>query len=225
VTAVPTFTSNGNTVTLDVFPVASNGRHPAVLILHGSFGLMPQYRADIVSFADALLAKGIASAMPHYLQSTGTEPGLGVLNLIPQNSPAWRQACSDALTVMAADTRFDAARLGILGFSLGGHLGLSLAMDPPVGLTPRCVVDFFGPTRTLEPHWTKMPPLLVFHGADDLLVDPSESEYLVKQLEGVKKKDGIDYLYEPIKGQGHGFKDPELTKSRDATVEFFKTRL
>jgi len=224
-TAGKTFTSNGETVTLDVFPVAAAGKHPAVLILHGSFGLMPQYKADIVSFADGLLAKGIASTMPYYLQSTKTEPGPGVLRLIAANSPTWRQTCSDALSLMAGDARFDASRIGILGFSLGGHLALSLAMDPPVGINPNCVVDFFGPTRTLEPHWAKMPPLLVFHGTADPLVSPSESDYLVGELESVGKKKGRDYFYEPSKGETHGFKGAELTKSRDATIEFFKRRL
>jgi dienelactone hydrolase len=219
------FSSNGQTVTLDVFPVASAGKHPAVLILHGSFGLMPQYKADIVSFADALLAEGISSAMPYYLQSTKTDPGLGVLELIPKNSPTWRQACSDALTVMVGDGRFDIARLGILGFSLGGHLALSLAMDPPSGINLKCVVDFFGPTQSLEPHWSRMPSVLVFHGSADTLVYPSESEYLVAQLEAVGKKKGRDYFYEPSKGEAHGFKGAELTKSRGATVEFFKKML
>jgi carboxymethylenebutenolidase len=220
-----TFSSNGQAVTLDVFPVASAGKHPAVLILHGSFGMMPQYKPDIVSFADALLAAGIASAMPYYLESTRTQPGLGVLTLISEKSPTWRQACSDALTVMAGDARFDSTRLGILGFSLGGHLALSLAMDPPAGINLKCVVDFFGPTQTLEPHWSKMPPVLVFHGSADTLVYPSESEYLVGKLDGVGKKKGVDYFYDPSKGETHGFKGAELTKSRDATVEFFKKRL
>ena len=163
--------------------------------------------------------------MPYYLQSTNTEPGLAVLKLIPENSPTWRQACGDALTAMAADGRFDNTRLGILGFSLGGHLALSLAMDPPAGISLKCVVDFFGPAHSLEPHWTKMPPVLVFHGSADTLVPPSESEYLVAQLKGVGKKKDHDYFYEPSKGEGHGFKGAELTKSRDATVEFFKKRL
>jgi hypothetical protein len=39
-----TFSSHGQAVTLDVFPVPSAGKHPAVLVLHGSFGLMPQTR-------------------------------------------------------------------------------------------------------------------------------------------------------------------------------------
>jgi dipeptidyl aminopeptidase/acylaminoacyl peptidase len=70
-----------------------------------------------------------------------------------------------------------------------------------------------------------MPPLLVFHGTVDPLVSPSESEYLVEKLEGVGKKKGRDYFYEPSEGETHGFKGAELTKSRDATIEFFKTRL
>jgi dienelactone hydrolase len=220
-----TFSSNSQAVTLDVFPVPSPGKHPAVLILHGSFGMMPQYKPDIVSFANALLAAGIGSTLPYYLESTQTLPGMGVLTLIPEKSPTWRQAASDALTVMSADPRFDATRLGVLGFSLGGHLALSLAMDPPPGISPKCVVDFFGPTKTLEPHWSKMPPLLIFHGTVDPLVVPAESDYLVGELKRVGKKKGVDFFYDPSEGETHGFKGAELTKSRDATVEFFKKRL
>ena len=111
---------------------------------------------DIVSFARALAERGIAAVMPHYLDATGTEPGAGVFELIARNRPAWRQACDDALAGMARDTRFDAARLGVLGFSLGANLALSVAMDPPAGTQPRCVVDFFGPTQGLESHWAKL---------------------------------------------------------------------
>lgn len=105
-------------ISLDVFLPASSGRFPAVLVLHGSFGLLPQYKADIVSFAEALVDIGIAAVMPHYLKSTGTQPGMGVLNEIPKKLRAWNQACSDTLTSMAKDPRFDAERLGSLGFLL-----------------------------------------------------------------------------------------------------------
>ena len=159
------------------------------------------------------------------LRSTKTDPGPGVLNVLPENSPTWRQACSEALTILAGDDRVDAARLGVLGFSLGGHLALSLAMDPPPGVTLKAVVDFFGPTGTLQPHWAKMPPLLIFHGTDDPLVRPSESDFLVGELEKAGKRNGRDYFYEPTAGETHGFKGAALTKSRDETVEFFKARL
>jgi dienelactone hydrolase len=84
------FSSAGQTVALDVFQATSAGKHPAVLILHGTFGLLPQYRADIVSFAEALVEKGISATMPHYLESTKTDPGMGVLEVMFRNLPTGR---------------------------------------------------------------------------------------------------------------------------------------
>ena len=221
------FKSGGKPVALEVFMPASTGRNPGVLILHGSFGLQPPYRADIVSFAEALAKIGIAASIPHYLDSTedGTTSGIDIMKLIPEKRPSWRQACSDALTLMANDARFDAKRLGILGFSLGGNLALSLAMAPPAGTNLKCVVDFFGPTQLLENHWSKLPPVLIFQGTEDHVVYPSESAYLVAQLESAKKKKGSDYIFESYKGEGHGFKEPALTKSRVETVKFITKML
>jgi dienelactone hydrolase len=131
------FLSGGQRVPLEVFVPAAAGKHPIVLVLHGSFGLQPPYRADIVSFAEALASSGIAAAIPHYLEATGSASlsGDDVMNLIPSRRPVWRQACGDALISMAKDARFDPSRLGMLGFSLGANLALSLAMDPPGGTT------------------------------------------------------------------------------------------
>lgn len=222
-----TFVSGGHTVPLSVFLPVPSHKCPAVLILHGSFGLLPAYRADIISFANALVSAGFAAVMPHYLDATTpvTLPGEGVLKLIPQLRPAWRQACSDALATMAQDSRLDANRLGVLGFSLGGNLALSLAMDPPAGTRIKCVVDFFGPTQWLEGHWSKLPPILICHGADDLLVVPGQSDFLVAQLEKAGRKSGAGYEFQSYPGQGHGFKEPALTKSRDAAVDFVKRTL
>ncbi len=219
------FTSSGQPVSMDVYLPPPGGAPPAALILHGSFGLLPQYRADIVSFAEALLRQGVASAMPYYLESTKTAPGLDVLSLIPQNSPTWRQACADALSLISKDRRFDGSRLAVLGFSLGGHLALSLAMDPPAGTTLKGVVDFFGPTHSLGSGWAKLPQALILHGTKDPLVDISESEHLVAQLDAAGKNKGRDYVFERYEGEGHGFKGPALTKSRDLTVEFIKKAL
>ncbi|CAG9932008.1 hypothetical protein [Candidatus Nitrotoga arctica] len=82
------FSSGGQPVSLEVFLPASSGKRPAVLILHGSFDLLPQYRADIVSFAETLVEAGIAATMPHYFESTKADPDIGVLKLIPEKRPA-----------------------------------------------------------------------------------------------------------------------------------------
>lgn len=222
---VQNFSSRGKSLPLDVFMPAASGPIPAVIVLHGSFGMLPPYRADIESFAEALAESGIGAAMPHYLDATGSAPGFTLFEEIEDNHAAWREACADALTSLAADARVDAARLGVLGFSLGGFLALSLAMDPPATAALRGVADFFGPTDWLDPHWSQLPPALIFHGAADPLVDPAQSARLKSELEKIGRKEGTDFFYKVYPGQGHGFSGPALDESRDRTVKFFTTIL
>lgn len=225
-TTIEHFTSGGQAVQLDVFmPGTTTGRCPAVLVLHGSHGLLPPYDADIASFAQALASRGIAAAVPHYMEATKTTPGIEVFSLIPRLRPAWQQVCSDALVAMAKDSRFDAARLGLLGFSLGANLALSVAIDPPPGLQPKCVVDFFGPTQGLGPHFARLPPVLILHGSADRMVPPSDSAHLVAQLESAGKKKGRDYRFSSYAGEGHGFKGAAMVKSRDEAAEFIENTI
>jgi dienelactone hydrolase len=111
----------------------------------------------------------------------------------------------------------------VLGFSLGGYLALSLAMDPPTAAPLRGVADFFGPTDMLDTHWSSLPPALIFHGAADPLVDPAQSARLASALEHAGRKEGTDFFYKVYPGQGHGFNGTALTESRDRTIEFFST--
>jgi len=165
--------------------------------------------------------------MPHYLESTNTPAGPSVLSVMVADLPKWFAVCADALAYMAADARFDAKRLGVLGFSLGGHLALEVAMTPPTSASVKAVVDFFGPTTSvaLPNRWGQLPPVLIIHGADDSLVFISDSEYAVAQLKAAGKIEGRDYVFKPVKGQGHGFKGLALTESRDDAVAFFKKQL
>jgi len=100
-------------------------------------------------------------------------------------------------------------------------------MTPPAGVTVRGIVDFFGPTLTvpLPNHWSALPPVLIFHGTDDHLVSITESEYAVNQLAACAKVSGRDSVFTPVRGQGHGFKDPELTQARTGTVAFLTRTL
>lgn len=55
------YRSSGETVPVEVFLPKGSGRVRSVLIIHGSSGLGVQYRADIVSFAEACVARGIGA--------------------------------------------------------------------------------------------------------------------------------------------------------------------
>ena len=80
-TTIERFPSGSQSVPWESFmPRASSGPCPAVLVLHGSFGMLPAYRADIVSFAEAPAARGIGagSAGRHSAEVHGRVPGRGV---------------------------------------------------------------------------------------------------------------------------------------------------
>lgn len=223
---VESVSSGGTALALDILlPATAAGPAPLVLVLHGSFGMLPQYRGDILSFAEALAEKGIAAAVPHYLDSTGTAPGVAVFAEIDSKHPTWRAACADVLVALATDPRFDPTRIGLLGFSLGGFLALSLAMDPPAAMAVRAVADFFGPTDRLDLHWSRLPPALIFHGDKDSLVSVSHSDRVAAGLISVGRKKDTDFFYRVYPGQRHGFNGSALTDSRDRTVEFFTTIL
>lgn len=217
--------SGGRRVPLEVFlpsAPATAPRCPAVLVLHGSFGLPPQYRDDIVSFAQALAAHGIAAVLPHYLEATATVPGTAMLPLIAEMQPVWRGIAADTLAWMAADPRFDKAHCGLLGFSLGANLALAVAMNPPAGPRPRCVVDFFGPLQGLPAHWARLPPVLIHHGSADTVVPAAESARLVALLAAAGRQAGSGYQLCSYPGQGHGFQGTALAQSRDTTVQFIQ---
>jgi len=218
------FTSGGRPVSVEVFVPPGTGRHPAVLILHGTFGLLPEYRADFVSFAEAVVAGGMVAVLPHYFERTGTEAGLPATMTMLTELPAWRAACGDALVFARGHPAVDAGRLGALGFSLGGHIVLGLGMSPPAGTSLKCVVDFFGPTISppVPGNRTALPPVLIHHGTDDRVVPIENSLQLVKELKAVGRTEGVGYEFLTYPGQDHGFTGADQSKSRVRTIEFLE---
>jgi dienelactone hydrolase len=216
------FTSHGRPITADVFVPGTPGRSPAVLILHGTFGLLPKYRPDIVSFAEALVERGIAAVMPHYFEGTGTVAGPDALAAMAEHLPAWRATCGDALRFMRGHRAVDAGRLGAIGFSLGGHLALGLGMSPPAGAALKCAVDFFGPTLVppLQGSMAALPPVQIHHGTADTFVPIASSIHLVSELRAAGRTEGVGYEFLQYPGQGHGFTGADLTTSREKSVEF-----
>jgi dienelactone hydrolase len=235
-----TFTSAAGPIHVDVYVPPSSGKHAGVLVLHGTLGLDPPFGADIESFAEGLAKKGIAAAIPKYFESTGTTPGNDALTRMLEHLAAWKATCAQAVAFLAADPRFDAARIGLLGFSLGGHLALDLSMNQPGGASIKAVVDFFAPTLQpkLQGKWSAMPPVLVHHGTADPL--PIENSiHLVRELERSGRRvsrftfgtpatppgpTGNDQFIE-YPGEKHGFTGAALLWSRDTTLQFLGQHL
>ena len=215
------------TAPIEVFVPDAKPARRAVLVLHGSAGLGREYHNDIASFAEALVAKQIAAAIPHYFAPDPPKPGEDPLASIATHYAAWKKTCADALAFMAGDLRFDPARMAVIGFSLGGHYALTLGLEAPAGATPKCIVDFFGPTVAppLTGRFERMPPVQIHHGSADTTVYPQESEALIAHLKKAGKREGKDFVFESYPGQTHRFDGPALAAARAATVGFIDSRL
>jgi dienelactone hydrolase len=226
-TMTESFSTGAATAPIEVFVPDGKPARRAVLVLHGSAGLGREYHGDIASFAEALVAKEIAAAIPHYFAPNPPKPGEDPIGSIATHYAAWKTTCIDALTFMGGDARFDPARLAVIGFSLGGHFALTLGLAARPGVTLRCIVDFFGPTLAppLQGRFDRMPPVQIHHGSADTTVYPRESEALVAELKRAGKREGKDFVFEPYPGQTHRFDSAALAKARAATVEFIDSRL
>ena len=224
---VDRFVSGGRPIAVDLFTPSGGGRYPAAVILYGTFGLLPQYRDNILSFGVALAAKGVVVFLPHYFDRTGTQPGGEALAAIGQHYASWRDTCGEALRFTRDHRQVDAGRIGIVGFSLGGHFALSLGMTPPAGVSLKCVVDFFGPVVSppLQGNRATLPPVLIHHGEKDELVTISESRQLVAELRAAGKTEGTGYTLSTYRDQGHGFIGADLIAARSQTVDFLTSIL
>jgi dienelactone hydrolase len=76
--------------------------------------------------AEAFARKGFGVLIPDYLAVTGTSPGPEASELIPSHRDFWEEALSDAIDHGQALPGMAGTPVGLLGFSLGGHLCLRL---------------------------------------------------------------------------------------------------
>lgn len=153
-----------------VLPPSADGRTPAMVIAHGSGGILPG-RED--AWAARLNALGIAtfvidSFTPRGLQSTSRD----------QSRLSTMANLADALTalrLLATHPRIDPARIGVMGFSRGGQVALYSTLEPlrrgmidgdlrfaaHVALYPSCSI----PYRSAEVGAS--PVLMLLGDADD----------------------------------------------------------
>ena len=212
------FMIDGRKVRVDVVKAETDlldtdGRAPAVLVLHGAHGLgdgslfYPQ--------AKALAEKGITAFVVHYFD------GVPQLRKASVNLHDERErVLTEAISYVARQAYVDPERIGIFGLSLGGFHALSLgSRDDRV----QAVVNVVGamPSEVQRKGVHRMPPTLVLHGDKDATVPVRRAYELASLLDEV----GAEHEVKIYKGQGHTFRGDAKEDSINRTVEFFERHL
>jgi carboxymethylenebutenolidase len=231
-----TFKSHGLDIPVEVFPGAGPGPRPAVVVVYGTRGMNAPFGDLIRGFAKKLAASGCTAFIPDYLKGTGTPASTGgegdivVMAAVQPSRDQWVATIGDALAYAAARSDVRADRLGLLGFSLGGHVTLRAAKRAS-GNAVKAAVSFFAPIAMapfggIGGDIDKLPPLQIHHGEDDgPPVPPAESQALEGLLLAAGKLKGRDYELFFYEGQGHGFTGQAAVASEKRTVDFFATKL
>ena len=199
------------------------GTHPVVIILYGSAGWKPIYATIARDLADSGF---VALALDYYAckeDSTG---------LAGDGSDwfRWQASVRSAATFLMEDTSTVKRSVGLLGYSQGAFLSISIAASIP---EVKAVVDYFGGGSSekdeLESEVRNFPPLLILHGEEDQSVPVSKAYEL---RDAVIAQDGeVEMKIYP--GASHGFNAPFLpsySKEYDIdsfqhTVEFLRRKL
>jgi carboxymethylenebutenolidase len=210
------YTSQGKEITVERFEPRAEGKFPIVLVLHGAGGMTiggPMFRES----ARLLARRGYVAHVVHYFDLTRTE--IAGLPAMRANFPSWLRAIADGITSASKQPNVDPKRVGLLGYSLGAYLSLSLAaFDPRVS----AVVEYFG---GLPPEIARelksLPAVLILHGAADKIVPVSEAN----ELERLLAEKNLDFEKKVYPGQGHGFLGDEGQDATNRTIAFLEKHL
>jgi len=197
------------------FP-AGEGPHPAVVILHGAAGWHPRY----IRMARLLADSGfVALALDYY---AGTGSSLIASSEKLEKWPSYQTSIRNAVSYLHTLPAVEGRPIGLLGFSRGAFLAISVAASIP---SVEAVVDFFGGggggSQPLEQEIAGLPPLLILHGGNDQVVPVSFAHNL---KDAVIKNNGIVEM-QIYPEEGHGLSEVTLPDAFRKTVKFLRKYL
>ena len=168
--------------------------------------------------ARLLASEGIAVYVLHYFDRTSTICAESRSTIL-LNSPAWLKTLWDCVTFVAQQPNVNPDQIGLIGFSLGAYLSLSIAaFDPRI----KAVVEFFGGLpKEVKPFARRYCPVLILHGEADETV-PVREAY---DLQQIFERNHVPYEMKIYPNIGHGFSGPIWQDAGNRTVQFLKKHL
>ena len=209
-----------------VLPADTSGKRvPALILIHEWWGLDENIRGLAESFAE----KGYAAfAVDLYRGKSALEPmeAHELMRGLPDDRAL--ADLEEAAVYLGYHPRVDGAKIGVIGWCMGGGFALKLALaDSRI----KAVVMYYGKLVTDEKELAKLrAPLIGFFGAEDRGITPEDVSAFEFRLTQMNKRASV-HIYPHA---GHAFANPHNKEgyrreaAEDAwrrTLEFFRANL
>ncbi len=206
--------------------VPPSGQGPGVVVIQEWWGLVPH----IEDVCDRFAAAGFVALAPDlYRGKKVTEPDEAGKEMMALQLDRAARDMSGA--VDEAVTRSSGAKVGVVGFCMGGGLALVLATQRPDAVA--ACVSFYGliPWPDAQPDFSRLSAAVLAHVAgNDEYFSPQAAHALEEQLHGLGKEAEF-HVYD---GADHAFFNDSRPEVYDAgasatawtrTIDFFHARL
>jgi len=158
---------------------------------------------------------GFAVYVLHYFDRTEVNDKPTIL----RHFPAWGKTVWDAISHLDELPEVDSKRIGLLGFSLGAYLALSVAA---VDSRVQAVVEFYGGLpKEMKFFMRRLCPTLILHDDADTTI-PVQEAYDLRDL--LEKKQ-IPYEMKVYPGIGHGFPEAIWQDARERSLKVLQKYL
>ncbi len=185
----------------------ASGKGPGVLVIQEWWGLV----GHIKNVCDRFAAEGFSALAPDlYHGKTATEPDEAGKLFMALNVAQAEKDLRGAVTLLAGHS--STAKLGAVGFCMGGQLALFAATtNPSIG----ACVNFYGIHPNVKPDYSKLSgPVLGLFAEKDGFVKPEVARQMDQAIKTAGKQSEI-HIYPNV---DHAFFNDENTAAYDKTA-------
>lgn len=216
------------TVTAELYKPAGTAKTGLVVLVYGTDGCVDNARGPwqtmMRGYAEELVARGLFALIPDYFARTNSKHGGPASDDIATKRFDWANVLVETAVHARTMAGVDPARIGVLGFSLGGYLCLlSRAAAKPTAL-----VSYFAPIFDGLGAPGNIPFAQLHHGTKDKAPTAFANAAAIAALLGAE---GTNVKVCEYKEATHGFAGPTAADTKAAadskatTLKFFETRL
>jgi dienelactone hydrolase len=216
------------TMTAELYKPAGTAKTGLVVLAYGTDGYVDNGRGPwktmIRGYATELAARGFFALIPDYFARTGSQYDGPAFDDVATKRFDWATAFIETVTHARTLAGVDPARVGVLGFSLGGYLCLRTR----AAAKPKALVSYFAPILDDLGAPGTVPFAQLHHGKKDQPPTGVANATAIERLLTAERTDVAKFEYD---GATHGFATPsaaDATAAADSkarTLKFFQARL